>query len=546
MNWLYDLKITTKVMIVILLSVIGISLLTWNSLMVMKGQLLADREFKTKEVVEVAYSVLQHFGDRVSQGEMTEEEAQQTAMATIKAMRYGAKKDDYLWINDMTPKMLMHPMKPELDGKDLSMNKDPTGKALFVEMVKKMRTDPGGDFVSYMWPKPGQKNPVAKISFVKLYQPWGWVIGTGIYIDDVNQIFWNNVRHNIIIVTVGAVLLLGLSLLITQNIKNSISEFKTVMTQIHSQGDLSKRLIVKGGDEIGVIAIMVNGVLDAFFRIIQEVKNSCVQLNEVSTKLESMAAQSRNMILGLRHDTEQVATAITELNASAQEVANNASAAAQATHDVDDEVSKGRQIVTNTAVSIQRLSSEVDNASNVIQSLANNSEQIGLVVEVINSIADQTNLLALNAAIEAARAGDQGRGFAVVAEEVRTLAQRTQGSTNEIHQMVENIQNDAMRASQVMNSGCAQASDSVKQSEAAGVALGSITSAIATISAMNEQIADAAHEQTSVSEEINRNIININQAAEQNAEVSERVANTSQDVARLSKDMEQIIAKFSL
>jgi methyl-accepting chemotaxis protein len=546
MNWLYDLKITTKVMIVILLSVIGISLLTWNSLMVMKGQLLADREFKTKEVVEVAYSVLQHFGDRVSQGEMTEEEAQQTAMATIKAMRYGAKKDDYLWINDMTPKMLMHPMKPELDGKDLSMNKDPTGKALFVEMVKKMRTDPGGDFVSYMWPKPGQKNPVAKISFVKLYQPWGWVIGTGIYIDDVNQIFWNNVRHNIIIVTVGAVLLLGLSLLITQNIKNSISEFKTVMTQIHSQGDLSKRLVVKGGDEIGVIAIMVNGVLDAFFRIIQEVKNSCVQLNEVSTKLESMAAQSRNMILGLRHDTEQVATAITELNASAQEVANNASAAAQATHDVDDEVSKGRQIVTNTAVSIQRLSSEVDNASNVIQSLANNSEQIGLVVEVINSIADQTNLLALNAAIEAARAGDQGRGFAVVAEEVRTLAQRTQGSTNEIHQMIENIQNDAMRASQVMNSGCAQASDSVKQSEAAGVALGSITSAIATISAMNEQIADAAHEQTSVSEEINRNIININQAAEQNAEVSERVANTSQDVARLSKDMEQIIAKFSL
>jgi len=247
-----------------------------------------------------------------------------------------------------------------------------------------------------------------------------------------------------------------------------------------------------------------------------------------------------------RRETEQVATAMNEMAATVQEVARNASEAAGAASHADNEAGAGRAVVRETTASIENLAHEVESAAQVVQQLANDSESIGAVLDVIKGIAEQTNLLALNAAIEAARAGEQGRGFAVVADEVRTLASRTQDSTKEIEGMIEQLQNGARNAVEVMENGREKARTGVDQTKQAVQALDAITKAVATINQMNTQIASAAEQQRATTEEMNRNIININQIAEQTATSAIQTTTASDELARLSAQLQSLVNQFKL
>jgi methyl-accepting chemotaxis protein len=260
-----------------------------------------------------------------------------------------------------------------------------------------------------------------------------------------------------------------------------------------------------------------------------------------------MAAVTEQTSAGVsnqKQETEMVASAITEMTATVQEVASNAEGASRAAADADNEAKEGNQVVNSTVQAITALAREIEDSSAVIEKLKGDSENIGTVLDVIKGIAEQTNLLALNAAIEAARAGEQGRGFAVVADEVRTLAQRTQQSTAEIEGLIDALQGGAEQAVSVMTQSRDRAGATVEKAQHAGQSLSSITQAVETILQMNTQIATASEEQSAVSEEIQRNVVNIQTISEETSMGAEQTSSASAELARLGEQLQALVGQF--
>lgn len=289
-----------------------------------------------------------------------------------------------------------------------------------------------------------------------------------------------------------------------------------------------------------------NHFIDAVSSAIGNSKSTAEHLLLSTEKMQAQSGYARQGVTRQQLETDQIATAINQMTATVQEVARSATDAASAANQADKEANNGKNVVSQTIKSIQTLAENVEQAANVIQKLEGDTTEIGSVLDVIKGIADQTNLLALNAAIEAARAGEQGRGFAVVADEVRTLASRTQQSTEEINKMIEKLQAGAKNAVVVMETGRLQAQNGVEQASKAGESLASITQSVATINDMNTQIAGAAEEQSKVAEEINRNVVNISQVAEETAHNVGEVADQSAELGNLAAALNAEVARFKV
>jgi len=328
--------------------------------------------------------------------------------------------------------------------------------------------------------------------------------------------------------------------------KNILSVVKTLDEISQGEGDLTRRLVASGNDEIGQLVNSFNTFIGKLQTIISQVTASTIQLSTAAEEMASISQESTASSAEQHRETEQVASAMNEMTATVQEVAQNAEQAAVAANDASGDASNGNQVVGETIKSINQLAGEVEKAAEVIQQLETDSGNIGAILDVIRGISEQTNLLALNAAIEAARAGEQGRGFAVVADEVRTLASRTQESTQEIQNMIENLQSGTTKAVEVMESGRKQAHSSVDNAQRAGESLAAIAGAVVTISEMNTQIATAAEEQTAVAEEINRNIVNISQLSEHVSSSSEMTASSSEELSKLSLDLQELVGQFKV
>ena len=317
-------------------------------------------------------------------------------------------------------------------------------------------------------------------------------------------------------------------------------------TQKMADGNLSTRLTLSGNDEMQVIATDFNSMAEKFEALVQQIVSATSQLAAASEEVAVISQESASNLNQQRSETEQVATAMNEMSATVQEVAKNAGDASGAAANADNEAKAGNSIVGQASHSIDELAHEVENAATVIQQLAQDSDSIGSVLTVIKGIAEQTNLLALNAAIEAARAGEQGRGFAVVADEVRTLAGRTQESTQEIESMIDKLQSGAKNAVTAMETGREKATIGVDQTKQAGEALAAITRAVTTISEMNTQIASAAEEQSATTEEMNKNIININQLADQTANSADQSTAASAELSKLATDLQNLVSHFKI
>ena len=313
-----------------------------------------------------------------------------------------------------------------------------------------------------------------------------------------------------------------------------------------SQGDLTHKISLTGKDEFAWMCWEYSQGRKGFMTLVKEILGSSGQLAAAAEELSAITEQSTSGVMRQQGEIEQVATAMNEMSATVSEVAKNAANAATAATDADDQAKNGCEVVNTTVQTINNLASEVERTSQVIENLKGDSISIGAVLDVIRDIAEQTNLLALNAAIEAARAGEQGRGFAVVADEVRTLASRTQQSTREINDMIERLQNGANQAVSVMEMGRSKAEESVEQAAKAGEALKAITGVVDNIKSMNMQIASAAEQQSATAEEINRNIVNISEVAQETAGGSQQTASASDELARLASDLQGQVSKFKV
>jgi methyl-accepting chemotaxis protein len=320
-----------------------------------------------------------------------------------------------------------------------------------------------------------------------------------------------------------------------------VSELKAV-----ADGDLTVNIEVTSKDEIGQLQAAVRQTTSNLREVLQLINSMTTKLAEAATSMLSTSETSQQGIQNQQKGTEQVVTAMHEMTATVQEIARNAAQAATEAGNANQEASKGQLVVDETTSSINSLAGEVDNASDVIGKVRQDSDNIGSILDVIRGIAEQTNLLALNAAIEAARAGEQGRGFAVVADEVRTLASRTQESTEEIQAMIEQLQSGIQDAVTVMVNSREHAGQTVEQAREAGKSLSDITAAVTVISDMNTQIASAAEEQSSVTEEINRNIVEINSAVELSAEGASQILDSSEYLNELSDELTATLGRFRL
>jgi methyl-accepting chemotaxis protein len=349
----------------------------------------------------------------------------------------------------------------------------------------------------------------------------------------------------VVSLSAGAIISLVLAYLTINTITQGVSQIELTAKKL-AEGDLAARVDYRNKDELGHISNAFNKMADKFHDAINEVKDSVTQLASAAEETSTVTTQTNQGINQQLTETSQVATAMNEMSATVQEVARNAVEAAEAAREADSTFHQGKQVIDKVIEAIGELAKEVDEAASVIQKLEAESMNIGSVLDVIKSIAEQTNLLALNAAIEAARAGEQGRGFAVVADEVRTLAGRTQESTQEIEEMISNLQSGANNAVKVMAEGKEMTQVGVDQAAAAGEALQTINAAVEQITGMNTQIASAAEEQSSVTEEINRSIVSINEVAEQSATGAQQTAQASDDLARLAEQLKGLVGRFKV
>ncbi len=340
-------------------------------------------------------------------------------------------------------------------------------------------------------------------------------------------------------------LLLGVlaAVVITRQITRPLAETLAVVQRI-ADGDLTQNLNVTRRDELGVLQQGIQRMGTTLRDLIGHIRDGVTQIASAAEELSAVTEQTSAGVNSQKIETDQVATAMHEMSATVQEVARNAEDASQAASLADQEAREGDRVVGEAIAQIERLAEEVARSTEAMHVLQQESDKIGSVMDVIKAVADQTNLLALNAAIEAARAGEAGRGFAVVADEVRSLAQRTQQSTEEIAGLVAGLQSGSQRVATVMSNSRTLTDSSVLLTRKAGTALESITATVSNIQSMNQQIAAAAEEQSAVAEEISRSILNVRDVSEQTAAASDETAASSVELARLGGQLQQLVSHF--
>lgn len=545
-HFLLNLEVRHRMWIILSTGFLGLCLLLSNGLMQLRKDILEEKRLQIQSVVNVAYGIAKHFNNQVKAGKLTEQIAKNHVTDTLRQLRYGKKNNDYFWINDMRPKMIMHPYSPELDGTDLSSNKDVNINSFFADVVNQVNSHDEG-FVNHFVSKPGSSRLVKKVSFVKGFQPWNWVIGSGIYLDDVEQRFVEKIFHFAGITVSVMVVMIFAMVIVAHSITQPLSiVVKTMKTIAEGEGDLTRRLDVTGRDEIAELGTAFNKFVSQIQILVKNAMSATKHLADEVVQLTAIAESTRNGMDQQKQVTNDITVVMRQISSISEDVKINVDSAVQAAHRANDEARSGQQIVMDTISSIGSVDSEVEKVANVIVRLKKDSEDIGQVLDVIRGIAEQTNLLALNAAIEAARAGEQGRGFAVVADEVRTLATRTHKSTQEIHGMIECLQKGAIEAEDVMTVSQSSVNGSVEQAGKAGTSLAAITQTIATIMQMNNRISQAAVNQHDFADEINQNISDVASVCEDTAA---NVGKTYAAIKRLSEqanDLNGLLARFKV
>ncbi|WP_372742415.1 methyl-accepting chemotaxis protein [Neptunomonas sp.] len=519
-----------------------------------RSTMMTSKQETAKAFMDMALSAVQPIVDNASGPD--DAEARKKAADILRSMTYGEKKDGYVFVYDYSGTNIVMRPKPSMEGENLISLKDANGLAIIKELIDQAQQ--GGGYLTYIWNKPSKNADVQKLSYALGITKFGWMLGTGFYIDDIDDVVATTqqsidskmARTQLFIAAAGVVLLtffVLIALYIAGKVIQPLRDTAEALIDIsRGKGDLTRRLKVMSKDEVGQVSQGFNDFADKIQRLVIDLKGGIHDLSQSTSQMNTVVSKAHSDVQRQRHETAQAAAAVHEMAAAAQEVAGNAAGAASAAQEADNESISGQRIVEETITAIKALSDDVNRASDVIGQLDVDADKIGTVVNVIKEIAGQTNLLALNAAIEAARAGDYGRGFSVVADEVRTLANRTQQSTQEIQNMIERLQVGAREAVGVMDTSKAQSVATIERAAQASVSLSVITGSVSTITQMNTQIASAAEEQTAVADEISQNVQQVADIAEHSAQNADALSDTTQEMSALERRLMKIVSQFKV
>lgn len=513
----------------------------------LRAELMADKKSELSTYLQIAQTAI---ADVYAQPDSAENREQ--VKKILRQLRYG--KDGYFFVYTYDGVNQVLGPKPEIEGKNLFNAKDAGGKFFIQDILNAARNSDG--YAEYLWNKPSVGRDVSKLSYTQTLDKYQWVLGTGFYIDDIENILAEqrqqqeaNTRSSMMRVSLISLFVMALTTLITSIIGNKISTpLRHVVAALNDiangEGDLTQRLKIESQDEVGDVSKAFNHFVERIQELVAQVGNVSQRIFSETESLTRISGQYTRQMLEHSKETEQVASAVNEMSATAQSVASSASNAANATNEAAQNSEEASNVVNTAIGSINSLVKEVDSASSVITMLAQETAKIGSVVDVIRGIAEQTNLLALNAAIEAARAGDQGRGFAVVADEVRALAGRTQQSTQQINSMLQTLHQGVRQAVDAMDSSQQHSQETVAETARIEQSLGTVNHAVTMINDMNLQIATAAEEQHAVTEEISRNLENIQHIVQELSSAAVKSEQATEEMASSGKALQDLVKQF--
>ncbi|MGI1999456.1 methyl-accepting chemotaxis protein [Shewanella frigidimarina] len=510
-----------------------------------RGELISERKNQLKEAVQIAQGVVEYQLALGSGGNVN---------GALRDLRFGSA--GYFFIYDDAGVNIFHPTMPELEGQNKIDMADPNGTKIIVGLLNAAKSGTGN--FSYYYKKPGSEQLIEKLGFAVMIPNTNWMLGSGAYIDDIEESIdvyevykteeMNQKALMFLLIALGltgitafCVVLMAHKMVVPiQNMASSLHDIAK------GEGDLTKRLDVTSEDEIGQLGSAFNLFIDKLQHIIRDVSGATDRVKQAAQSINGQTVSMTEQLYNHNNEIDQIVTAITEMSATAHDVAHNTNMVAEATHAASDNVTKAQDCVDTSLTEVSNLMSQIDNAAANVKSLSEQSKKINSVLSVIGGIADQTNLLALNAAIEAARAGEQGRGFAVVADEVRNLASRTQASTVEINEMLSELHKLVTQTVQTMEESQVSCLSSVESSRAISESLGAVTSSVTSINDMSTQIATAATEQSSVTEEINRNINSVQEIVNTLLVASQDASGMSKTVADDGQTLAELVGQFKI
>jgi methyl-accepting chemotaxis protein len=477
-------------------------------------QALQSRRDAMRQHVEIAQGAIAWAQAQEQAGRMSREQAQDMAKHVVAQMRYD--RDEYFWINDMTPRIVMHAAKPDLDGKDVGDLKDPNGLALFRAVVATVRQD-GKGFVSYQWPRPGSNQPVDKVSYVLGFEPWGWIVGSGIYVDDLH----NHLQRELAIL--GGVMTLSLAmasylfLSFYRVMDGGLKETRRHLRAMTS-GDLTTSPSPWGKDEAAQLMLELRAMQQSMCSMVLRVRHSSDDIVHSSSEIASGA-------LDLSARTEQAAASLQESAAAMEQI----SSTVKSTFEHTTQAANVARHNAEAAAEGGRVMREV---VQTMEGIRASSARIGEIIGTIDAIAFQTNILALNAAVEAARAGEQGRGFAVVASEVRTLAQRSAGAAREIKVLIGSSVDQVEAGTGVVRKAGSTIEEIVVSSQQVDRLLG--------------EVATGAREQSQGIGQIGQAVQELDRMTQQNAALVEQTAAAAAAMKEQARHLAEEVSSFHL
>lgn len=465
----------------------------------------------TRNHVDIAIGMLAHFHSLERAGTLSSEEARRQAQAAIMQLRYN--EYDYFWIHDVNAKMVGHPLTPSLNGRDLSVVKDENGKAFFLEMIDTARQ--GGGYVEYLWKNDGDARATDKISYVNLFQPWGWIVGSGVYVEDVRATTQRQVIMNSVVAGITLLVALYFFMAFAHLMSRGLSQLQSHLQAIRS-GDLTRSVHPYGKDEV---AAALHDLADMQKALRSIVSNVRAGTGEIALSIQEVNVAAND----LASRTEQSASNLTELASAMEEI--GATAQQTTTH-----TDTGNTFAQQNAQAAQHSVEVMREMVRTMESIHTTSEKIQEIVSTIDSIAFQTNILALNAAVEAARSGEAGRGFAVVAGEVRALAQRSAQASQEI--------------SGLINQSVDQVRNGVEIVTRTETAIGEVVSSAEQVKRLLQEIATSAREQSIGITQVGSALSDLDRMTQQNAAMVEETAVTAALMSDKAQQLTRAVARF--